>query len=140
MSDLKDALGQSLQRETDSQEQISNLLVDHTNQMLEINTQVAKTQNELDFSKGLLTELESLRTEVHTLRSQGESLESELAQRAVHISTLNNDNASWQQETEKLRKLLQTEQLAQNKLREFANDLQLRITDLETPVQAVATK
>ena len=140
MHDLKDALGQSLQREATSKEQLSDLLVDHTNQMLDLNTQVAKTQNELDSTKGLLDELDSLRNEVQSLRAQGESLENELAQRAVHISSLNNDNASWQQETEKLRKLLQTEQLAQNKLREFANDLQLRITDLETPVQAVATK
>jgi len=140
MDDLKGALGQSLQRETSSKEQLSNLLVNHTNQMLELNTEVAKTQTELDSTKGLLTELDSLRSEVQKLRSQGESLENDLAQRAVHISSLNNDNASWQQETEKLRKLLQTEQLAQNKLREFANDLQLRITDLETPVQAVAKK
>ncbi|MCH1504131.1 MAG: hypothetical protein L7V86_11150 [Verrucomicrobiales bacterium] len=140
VNDLKDALGQSLQRETTSKEQLSDLLVDHTNQILELNTQVAKTKNELDSTKGLLTELDSLRSEVHSLRAQGEHLENELAQRAIHISTLNNDTASWQQETEKLRKLLQTEQLAQYKLREFANDLQLRITDLETPGQAVATK
>ena len=140
VNDLKDALGQSLQRETTSKEQLSDLLVDHTNQILELNTQVAKTKNELDSTKGLLTELDSLRSEVHSLRGQGQHLENELAQRAIHISTLNNDTASWQQETEKLRKLLQTEQLAQYKLREFANDLQLRITDLETPGQAVATK
>ena len=71
VNDLKDALGQSLQRETTSKEQLSDLLVDHTNQILELNTQAAKTKNELDSTKSLLTELDSLRSEVHSLRAQG---------------------------------------------------------------------
>lgn len=141
VQDLKKTLGKSLNREVRSKEQITSLLSNHTNDMLELNTLVARTQSELDLSKGLLTELDALREEVRALRSQGEILENELAQRASHISTLNKDNASWQQETDKLRQLLATEQLAQNKLHEFAKDLQVRITDLETPAaSAVAEK
>jgi predicted nucleic acid-binding Zn-ribbon protein len=138
MQDLKKTLGTSIERETAAKESFSNMLIEHTDEMLSLNTEMAKTSNELAAANALLIELDDLRMEVGSLRQQGETLETELAQRATHISTLNQDNSSWQKETEKLRRLLETEQSAQNKLREFALQLQSRIAEIEEPTSTVA--
>ena len=138
MQDLKQTLEKTIEREADSKEQLSSMLVEHTDQILDLNTRMAKTSTELAEANALLGELDNLRTQVSSLRKQGETLENELAQRATHISTLNDDNASWEKETEKLRHLLETEQSAQTKLREFAIQLQSRIADIESPAATVA--
>ncbi len=139
LQDLKKTLGQTLERESDSKAQLSEMLVSHTDEMLKLNTRMAATENELDLAKKLLSELDALRDEVHHLREQGRTLESELAQRATHITTLNDDNQSWEKETARLRLLLETEKIAQNKLRVFVGDLQKRLDALEQPA-AVANK
>jgi chromosome segregation ATPase len=138
--DLKNTLGQALERESASQQDLSTQIATHTEEMLDLNTRMAVTNNELASARALLSELDGLREEVHSLRSQGEELESELAQRATHISTLSRENASWKEETDKLRHLLETEQVAQNKLRDFVDALQTRIDLLESTPQAVAEK
>lgn len=140
VQDLKKTLGQSIAREAESQKDFSELLAEQTDEILELNTRVAMTTGELTAARDLLAEMDDLRDEVHSLRRQGEKLENELGQRAVHISTLTKENSSWQEETAKLRGLLESEQLAQMKLREFVNSLQGRIDDLEKPVPAVANK
>ena len=140
VKDLKKTLGRALGREVDFQEQLSDLLAEHTEAMLEMNTRMAKASGEIAAARGLLAELDDLRTQVQSLRKQGKALEDELAQRATHISTLNQDNASWRKEARELRDLLETEQLAQAKLRAFVESLQSRITNLESPTQEVATK
>lgn len=138
--DLKKTLGHSIAREASSQQEISDLLASHTDEILNLNTKMALATGELDAAKGLLSELDVLRDEVKSLRQQGEQLESELGQRAVHISTLAKENVSWQTETKKLRGLLESEHVAQKKLREFVHSLQERIDDLEKPAPQVAEK
>ncbi len=147
LQDLKDTLGQSLRhgRETDERlraknEQFSNTLVAHTNEILNLSTRISQADDKIAASQRVLKELESLRQQVKVLRTQGSELENELTQRVTHISTLNASKNTWKEETLKLRSLLESESEAQAKLATFVAALQERIGDLEAPAEVALSK